>query len=204
VRLHPLLDGTVSLDHGAHRPGGVTYVPQRDSLDPVFPVTVLNVVMMGIAPRRGFGRPYRTADRRDAEAALDQVGLRSFAATPFRQLSGGEQQRTLIARALVSQATIMLLDEPTAAMDVDAERAVMDLIRKLAREHGMAVLMVSHGLNAVRRHADKVILLDREQQLIRIGNPREVLGVAMSSQVETFHRSWDEPAAGAPAPETRP
>lgn len=191
--LQPLVSGERTLADGAQHRGGVSYVPQRDALDPVFPVTALNVVMMGIAPRLGFGRPYSRAHRKSARASLDRVGLEHLAAVPFRRLSGGEQQRVLLARATVSSAAVMLLDEPTAAMDVDAERAVLDLIQGLAREDDIAVLMVSHGLRAVRRHAERVILLNRERGLIQVGTPTEVLGEEAPECEESFHDEGNDP-----------
>lgn len=184
--LQPLVSGRCRLDLGAEERGGVTYVPQRDALDPVFPVTTLNVVMMGLAPRLGFGRPYGPAHRKRALAALERVGLPHLEKAPFRQLSGGEQQRTLIARAVVAGARVMLLDEPTAAMDVDAERDVLALIRELAGSEGLAVLMVSHSLTTVRSHAHRAVLVNRDQDEIRVGTPEEVLGGADPCAHESF------------------
>ena len=185
VGLTPLISGSCTLTEGARRRGGVSYVPQRDALDPVFPVTALNVVMMGFVPGLGFGRPFMWSHRKRALAALDRVHLRRLANSPFRQLSGGEQQRILIARATVSQPAVMLLDEPTAAMDVDAERAVLDLIESLATEQSIAVLMVSHSLQAVKQHATRVILLNRERHRVTIGTPDEIIGNA-APEDQTF------------------
>ncbi|MFH2006704.1 MAG: metal ABC transporter ATP-binding protein [bacterium] len=196
VGLHPLISGTCSLDQGAERRGGVSYVPQRDALDSIFPVTALNVAMMGLVPSLGFGRPFVWQHRRRALESLDRVGLLPLANKPFRQLSGGEQQRILIARATVSEPAVMLLDEPTAAMDVDAEREVLDLIDRLAKRESIAVLMVSHSLLAVRQHAERVILLNRERQRVRVGTPDEIIGTAAEGD-QTFRvaSSMDIPAA---------
>jgi ABC-type Mn2+/Zn2+ transport system ATPase subunit len=195
--LQPLVAGHCRLARGAEARGGVAYVPQRDALDPVFPVTALNVVMMGLAPSLGFGRPYRRGHRRQALAALERVGLPHLAQTPFRRLSGGEQQRTLIARAVVAQARVMLLDEPTAAMDVDAERDVLALIEELASTDRLAVLMVSHSLTTVRAHAHFAILVNRDQDLIRVGTPEEVRGASDPCAHESF-RAEQNPAPVTP------
>ncbi len=184
--LQPLVGGKRLLGDGAQRRGGMSYVPQRDALDPVFPVTALNVVMMGLAPRLGFGRPFGRSHRRQAQCSLERVGLAHLASAPFRRLSGGEQQRVLLARATVTDAAVMLLDEPTAAMDVDAERAVLDLMERLAREDDIAVIMVSHGLQAIRRHARRAILLNRERGTIQVGTPQEVLGELEPECQESF------------------
>ncbi len=188
--LQPLISGQCHLAGGAEQRGGVSYVVQRDTLDDVFPVTALNVAMMGLVPRLGFGRPFGWRHRRIALEALQRTGMRRLANAPFRQLSGGEQQRVLIARATASHPVVMLLDEPTAAMDVDAEREVLDLIDGLAKEHGIAVLMVSHSLGAVRKHAEQVILLDRERQRVRVGTPREILNG--DSDEQTFRAASGE------------
>lgn len=175
VGLLPLISGHCRLSGGAEKRGGVSYVPQRDALDDVFPVTALNVAMMGLVPRLGFGRPFGWRHRKIALEALDRTGMKKLASAPFRQLSGGEQQRVLIARATASDPAVMLLDEPTAAMDVDAEREVLDLIEALAKKHNIAVLMVTHSLHAVRQHAQRVILLNQERHRVRIGTPQEII-----------------------------
>lgn len=194
VGLHPLISGKCHLSGGAEKRGGVSYVPQRDSLDAVFPVTALNVAMMGLVPHLGFGRPFAWRHRRLALEALDRTGMRRLAKEPFRQLSGGEQQRVLIARATASYPAVMLLDEPTAAMDVDAEREVLDLIDALATERHIAVLMVSHSLHAVRQHAQRVILLNRERHRVRIGTPAEIIGSDVDEQTFRTASSMAQPA----------
>lgn len=197
--LLPFVSGDRRLGGGAERRGGIAYVPQRDALDPIFPVTALNVVMMGLAPRLGFGRPFGLRHRKQALAALGRVGLPHLAQTPFRRLSGGEQQRTLLARASVAGSSVMLLDEPTAAMDVDAERDVLALIEDMTRTEKIAVMMVSHSLATVRAYAERVILVNRDLGLVTVGSPEEVLGagdpcVHESFRGERLHRSA-EPGA---------
>jgi ABC-type Mn2+/Zn2+ transport system ATPase subunit len=193
VGLTPLISGKIMLSGTVRRRGGISYVPQREALDPIFPVTALGVVKMGLAPSRGFGRPFLLRHHRLALEALERVGLRHLARAPFRQLSGGEQQRTLLARATVASPAVMVLDEPTAAMDVDAERAVMELVRKLAAAGGLAVLVVSHTLPAIRAHADHVVLLDRERGHVQVGRPGDILGPEVPDGADTFRR----PAAPA-------
>ena len=90
VGLLPLVSGRVTLASPAKCRGGVSFVPQREALDPVFPVTAVGVVKMGLASSRGFARPFLLRHHRQALEALERVGLRHLAHTPFRQLSGGE------------------------------------------------------------------------------------------------------------------
>ncbi|MDX9999656.1 MAG: metal ABC transporter ATP-binding protein [Polyangia bacterium] len=198
--LLPFVSGECKLRGGAERRGGIAYVPQRDTLDPVFPVTALAVVMMGLAPSLGFGRPFGPGHRKQAMTALERVGLPHLAQTPFRQLSGGEQQRTLIARASVASSRVMLLDEPTAAMDVDAERDVLALIEDMTRTEKIAVMVVSHSLTTVRAHAERAILVNRDLGLAKVGSPEDVLGAGDPCVHESFRgvRHRRDAQAGAP------
>lgn len=147
------LSGKISL-HGT-----VAYVPQRESVDWDFPITALEVVLMGRYGRLGlFGRP-RKADREAAAAALEQVGMSAYADRQIGQLSGGQQQRLFIARALVQNADIFLLDEPFAGVDLATEKAIMALLRK-QKELGKTILIVHHDLPSVEEYFDWTLLLN--------------------------------------------
>lgn len=159
------LSGKISLS------GGVAYVPQRESVDWDFPITAEEVVLMGRYGRLGlFGRP-RKADRMAASAALEQVGMLSYAHRQISQLSGGQQQRLFIARALVQNADIFLLDEPFAGVDLATEKAIMDLLRTL-KAQGKTVLIVHHDLPSVEEYFDWVLLLNT--RLLGCGPIKEV------------------------------
>jgi ABC-type Mn2+/Zn2+ transport system ATPase subunit len=134
-------------DRLANPPG---YVPQRETLDPIFPLTVFEVVLMGTYARMSPLRPIRAPQRRMAHDSLERVGLADLARKQFWALSGGQKQRVLIARALASQPEILVLDEPTSGVDRMSERAIVDLITKLNRESNLTVLLVSHHLEAIR------------------------------------------------------
>jgi len=157
--LLPVLRGTIEygIDRRTSPPG---YVPQRDSLDPIFPLTVLEVVLMGTFARL---RPLQTAGRRQHRLAMDclaQVGLEAIAKQPFWALSGGQKERILIARALAAEPQLLLLDEPTAGVDPGATVAIMDAITRLNRERGLTVILVSHQLRIVRQVVRSVIWVD--------------------------------------------
>jgi ABC-type Mn2+/Zn2+ transport system ATPase subunit len=157
--LVPCLAGriTYGMDRRASPPG---YVPQRESLDPIFPLTVLEVVLMGTFARL---RPLQPAGRRQhrlAAACLAQVGLESIASEPFWALSGGQKERVLIARALAAEPRLLLLDEPTAGVDPGATAAIMDVISRLNHEQGLTVVLVSHHLRIVRQVVRSVIWVD--------------------------------------------
>ena len=140
--------------------GRVAYVPQRSSVDWDFPVTVLDVVMMGLYGRLGwFRRPGRN-ERSAAMAALEQTAMQDYADRQISKLSGGQQQRVFLARALVQQAEILFLDEPMAGVDATTERAIVDILRSL-RKAGSTVIVVHHDLQTVRRYFDWLIMLNQ-------------------------------------------
>ena len=170
--LIPLRAGRVTygFDRAASPPG---YVPQRETLDPIFPLTTFEVVLMGtyarIPPLRRVGREPRAR----AAARLAEVGLAAHAERPFWALSGGQKQRALIARALAAEPEVLLLDEPTAGVDPEAERAIMDLIARLNAERGLTVVLVSHHLRMVRGLAHAVVWV--EDGRVRKGRAEEIL-----------------------------
>jgi manganese/zinc/iron transport system ATP- binding protein len=149
----------------------IAYVPQRESVDWDFPITALEVVLMGRYGRLGlFGR-IRKADREAAAAALDLVGMGAYADRQIGQLSGGQQQRLFIARSLVQNAELFLLDEPFAGVDLATERSIVDLLRK-QRDEGKTVFSVHHDLPTVEEYFDWVVLLNT--RLVACGPAKEV------------------------------
>ena len=137
----------------------IGYVPQRDSVDTLFPLTVLDIVLMGRYKLIGpFARP-GAEDRRLAMKALEHVGMDSMASRAYPNLSGGQKQRALIARALVGDPGLLILDEPTNGMDLVSEHAIMELVRRLHDEDGITVLMVSHLLNTVVNYAKRIAIV---------------------------------------------
>ncbi|MGJ8640026.1 MAG: metal ABC transporter ATP-binding protein [Opitutaceae bacterium] len=136
----------------------VGYVPQHIDFDPLFPVSALDVVLMGCLNRRTFG--FRSKqDLALALEALDKMGLSAKAREPFASLSGGQRQATLIARALAAKAEVLLLDEPTAHVDVAAEERLMSSLKELD-EH-LTLITVSHDLAFVSRSVPKVVCVNR-------------------------------------------
>jgi ABC-type Mn2+/Zn2+ transport system ATPase subunit len=139
----------------------IGYVPQRRALDPQFPISVREAVAMGLYPTLGALRRPTSEDRRRVEAALASVGLSDSADHVAGHLSGGQQQRLLIARALVHEPQILLLDEPTSAVDVATRFTIVDLVRKLHSERGLTTLYVTHDVNEVMPCVDKVLYINR-------------------------------------------
>ncbi len=137
----------------------VSYLPQRDRLDTMLPITALEVVEMGRAAYAGPIRHLRRTSHDAARRALRQVDAESLAPHLFRSLSGGQQQRVLLARALAAEPDLLVLDEPTAGMDIASEAAVLKLLRELNRSCGVTILIVTHMLSIVINFADSIMLM---------------------------------------------
>jgi manganese/zinc/iron transport system ATP- binding protein len=137
----------------------VAYVPQRGSVDWDFPTDVLDVVLMGRYGRLGWIRRPGRKDRKEASAALEQVGMDAFARRQISQLSGGQQQRVFLARALVQEAEVYLMDEPFQGVDATTERAIVEILREL-RARGKTIVAVHHDLQTVPEYFDQVTLLN--------------------------------------------
>lgn len=151
----------------------IGYVPQLQQVDINFPVRVQDVVLMG---RHAIIGLYRRPSKVDHEAvmwALEQVGIPDLANRPLKALSGGQRQRVFLARALVTQPRLLLLDEPTAGVDVAATEGLYDLLRRLHREQRMTVLLVSHDVGVVAQYVSGVACVNR--RLVAHGRPDEVL-----------------------------
>jgi len=159
----------------------IGYVPQRDSIDPIMPFTVMDVVIMGRYGRLGMVRRPTSKDRAVAVEALKHVDLLDQASASYRDLSGGQKQRALIARALAAEPDMLILDEPTNGMDLASRTAIMDLIKHFHAEHGMTVLMVSHLLSDVANYVKKIMLV--EPQFFQVGSVEEILSEQNLSRV---------------------
>ena len=151
--------------------GGFGYVPQTERSRLDFPVSALDVALMGTLSRRPWWRRPGRADRELALAALDRVGLGASGGTAFGDLSGGQRQRVFVARALVQDAPILLLDEPFSGVDRPSGELLEDLLGKLAAE-GRGVLVATHDLEQARAW-DRVLCLNGG--LVAFGPPSEVL-----------------------------
>ena len=136
----------------------IGYTPQHARYDPQFPVTVTDVVLMGRLEQRWAGR-YAKRDKQAALEALDELGLRQVAAERFDALSGGQRQRVLIARALACAPELLLLDEPTASIDLAAETRLLEVLQRL--NDRMTILMVSHDLGFVSNVVKSVVCVNR-------------------------------------------
>ena len=158
----------------------VAYVPQQAPV--TFSFTVTQVVLMGRAPHLGWLGFESREDLDLARRAMQITRVDHLARRRLDQLSGGERQRVFIARAICQQPEIILLDEPTAALDLAHQVRVMDMLEQLKGADKVTVVMVSHDLNLAAMFADQVLLLD-QGRLARCGPPQEVLDYAMLEKV---------------------
>ncbi len=150
----------------------LAWVPQRESS--AWSLTVRQMVQLGRAPHRGWFLPYTGEDRRIVEEALQRTGLLPLQARTVDTLSGGEFQRVLLARALAQKPRVLLLDEPTASLDVHHQIDILDRVQELAAGEGLAVVMAIHDLNLAARYCSRLLLL-HEGRVWGSGPPRQVL-----------------------------
>lgn len=144
--------GTLRFPASGDRRPRIALIPQTDTIDPLLPFSVDEILL---AARFGGKRPRKPA----REGALGAVGLPGIRRRLFSSLSGGERQRVLLARATLADASLWMFDEPTAAVDRAGESMLLDHVRRLVTERGVAALFVSHHLEAVRPRADSVVEL---------------------------------------------
>lgn len=168
----PSHGGSSFLGHGIKgATPGITYVPQRSGADWTFPISVIDAVLLGLGgatPRfRGFGE----GERRRALDALRHVEMEQEADVQIGALSGGQQQRVFLARALVSNGSVLLLDEPFTGVDIPTQDLFVTLFDDL-KAGGAAIVYATHDLDQARRASDRVMLLNR--QLIATGRPDEI------------------------------
>ncbi len=155
----PPLKGRIVVHPTEGRPANLGYMPQRESLDPVYPLSSFEIVLMAACCRVRPGRRINRAERQLARQCLAETGAAELAPKLFSQLSGGQKQRVLMARALATQPDFLLLDEPTAGIDAHATQAIMEVLKSIHKTGRQTILLVSHDLTTVRQYAQDVIWL---------------------------------------------
>ncbi len=150
------LGGTIEYRSDGLRTG---YLPQTKSIDRNFPISVVDVVLSGLSARKGaFGR-YGHTDRVRAGELLEEIGIGRLARRTIGALSGGELQRVLLCRALISDPQLLILDEPTTFVDNRFEKELYELLAELNRR--MAIIMVSHDLGTISRYVKSIVCINR-------------------------------------------
>ncbi len=171
----------------------VGVVPQLEQI--TFPLTVRELVSMGRYPHMGAWRAEGSDDRQAIDQALERCEIVELAERPLGTLSGGERQRARVARALAQEPDTLVLDEPTAALDIHHEMAMFELLVQLARDDGKTVVIATHNLNLAARYATRVLLLDHGRPAAT-GTPVEVVEADIIGRVYR----WPVTIVGHPGP----
>ena len=151
------------------------YVPRRSSIDPIYPIRVEQLVESGTYIRLGAGKRLPAKLKERFWECMEATRVMTLADELFRTLKDSEQQRVLLARALASEPNLLILDDPTASMDLVEAEKLMEFTLELSKRRSVGIVMVNHNLDMVARVSDQVILLDRDYQEIRVGHPKHVL-----------------------------
>ncbi len=182
--LLPVRQGKVTLHRVDQRGGALAYVPQRESVNWRFPVTVMDVVMMGRCCRLGWFRRPRKKDRELVNACLGRVGLWDHRSALMTELSGGQRQKVFVARALAQEASVILLDEAFSGVDVGAQEGLVEVLRTL-RDEGRIVLLATHDLTNLAGRFDQVLCLNRH--VCACGPPDQVFTTEVMEQLYGAH-----------------
>ncbi|BBO86483.1 ABC transporter ATP-binding protein [Desulfosarcina ovata subsp. sediminis] len=148
----------------------IAYVPQNALR--VFPNTVFDVVLMGRRPHLSWKGSAKEEDK--AWEMLQLLGIENLALAPFSDLSGGQQQKVLIARALAQETGVILLDEPTSNLDIWHQIDVMEILRRLVRRRRLTAVIAIHDLNMAARYSDKIMMM-KKGQIVASGKPDDVM-----------------------------
>lgn len=170
--VHPCA-GTVRYGDGLKR-NQIGYLPQQTAVQRDFPASVEEVVLSGCINQLGSRFFYGKNLQRKAHEKMAMLDIENLSEKPYRTLSGGQQQRVLLARALCATDALLLLDEPVTGLDPGSTQELYGLIRRLNREHGVSVVMVSHDLHGSMADANKVLVVDR--------------GVSFCGSIEEYRR----------------
>ncbi|MGF2949615.1 metal ABC transporter ATP-binding protein [Microbacterium alcoholitolerans] len=173
--LQPLSSGSIRIADGPARRGNprIGYVPQQRPLPPDTSMRARDLVALGVRGTRfGLPLPHR-GDRVRVDALLDGVGAAHYAERPVGLLSGGEQQRLRVGQALADQPMLLLCDEPLSNLDLANQRGITDIIDRQRKEHGTAVLFVTHDINPILGRVDRILYIAGGRFVL--GTPDEVL-----------------------------
>jgi zinc/manganese transport system ATP-binding protein len=156
------------------RNGAIGYLPQRHAFDAQTRIRGVDLVRLGLdGARFGLPLPRRSAARARVDEAIEVVGAGAYARRPIGELSGGEQQRLLIAQAVVSRPRMLLLDEPLDSLDLPNQSAVTSLLDRIRRAAGITVVLVAHDVNPLLAHLDRVVYVAGGHMLA--GTPEEII-----------------------------
>ncbi|NLN71524.1 MAG: ABC transporter ATP-binding protein [Thermoplasmatales archaeon] len=139
----------------------IGYVPQKERTDPAYPIRVEDVVLMGLRARKGLRPTYSNEDREAAVMAMEYADISDLGRRRISDLSGGQLQRVFLARALAPEPPILLLDEPTASLDPNMKDCTYDILRKVNRERGTAIMIITHDMSIISHDVKRVACMNR-------------------------------------------
>lgn len=171
----------------------IGYIPQSFHIDPAFPIRALEAVMIGAIGRLGLFRSPGKGEREKAMHLMEMMRVADCADRPLGQLSGGERQKVSLARAIIQEPDILLMDEPTANLDIGVQREVLDLISKIHNQERLTVLFVTHDFNMLPAAMGRVVLLNQARIVFDGTTDAALTGESLSGlfqyPVETFERN---------------
>ena len=179
--LQPPISGSIHISSTDGNPVVFGYVPQAIQFDPLYLLSGRDVARMGVYRRIGPGRWVPQCENDVVQECLQACGATGFAHQRFADLSGGQKQRILIARALATRPNVLVLDEPTAGVDAAATRTLLEFISRIHVEQKLSILLVTHDLPLVRKHAEQVIWLHEGR--IMNGTVAELLSPEHMAQI---------------------
>jgi len=185
--LQPVTSGSVLIDGAPRtaRAGSIGYVPQKLAIEPDMPLRVRDVVTLGLDGHKlGLRLPSR-ARRELVSDMLTAVGAQRYANARVGELSGGEQQRVMIAHALISKPRLLLLDEPLANLDISSEQGIVSVLARLARAEGVAVLLSAHDMNPLMPVMDRIVYVAAGR--VAVGSTDEVVQPQVLTRLYGHH-----------------
>ncbi|KKT54582.1 MAG: ABC-type Mn/Zn transport system ATPase component [Parcubacteria group bacterium GW2011_GWC2_44_22] len=164
--LLPYQTGTISIlgedRQGFNAWGKIGYLPQRAAaFNPLFPATVSEVVGLGLIAEKKFPKRLTSADREKIKQTLELLEISDLAGRPVGKLSGGQQQRVFLARSIVAGPELLILDEPSTALDPQTRNNFFDLLKKLNSESKVTIILITHDVGQVGRYASRLLYLDK-------------------------------------------
>lgn len=143
--------------------GKIGYLPQKfQTINALFPATVDEVVVLGLLSQKKFPKRITTSDKNKVDAILQELGIPKLKNKMLFELSGGQQQKVLLARALISHPELLILDEPSTALDPQSRESFFQLVKKMNKQNGIAVLLITHDTGYVGQYANKLLYIDRK------------------------------------------
>ncbi|HCJ45851.1 MAG TPA: ABC transporter ATP-binding protein [Candidatus Moranbacteria bacterium] len=165
--LIPSFSGAVSLFGEAQKKfakwQSIGYLPQKNvSVNPLFPAVVEEVVLLGLISEKSFPKKVTKADKKAVREILEELGIGDLRKKSFTELSGGQYQRVLLARALVQKPELLIFDEPSTALDPQSRDGFFELLLELNQKKGITILFITHDTSYIQRYASKILYLDRK------------------------------------------